>query len=227
LDGNVKRVFARVFGIEGFPGTRAVEQQMWAQARELMPASDGVAYTQALMDLGATVCTRGRPRCSDCPLRERCVARRDGRQREFPAPRPAKVRPQRLRFALLIECAGRVLLERRPGQGIWGGLLSLPELAAQNLTDAETEASRWLANHGLPDHVVEVMAPVIHGFTHFELHLVPLHITVVGSAAPLLAGEAPLHWQPLDDATEAALPAPVRKLLAQHDADRRTPRPLP
>ncbi|AOF81723.1 A/G-specific adenine glycosylase [Methyloversatilis sp. RAC08] len=227
LDGNVKRVFARVFGIEGFPGARAVEQQMWALARGLMPACNGAAYTQALMDLGATVCTRGRPRCADCPLRDRCVARRDTRQRELPAPRPAKVRPQRLRFALLIECAGRVLLERRPGQGIWGGLLSLPELAAQTLPDALVEAGRWLASHGLSDHAVEAMSPVVHGFTHFELHLVPLHVSMGNSAAPLLAAETALHWQPLDGATEAALPAPIRKLLAQRDACHRTPRGLP
>jgi len=227
LDGNVKRVFARVFGIEGFPGARAVEQQMWALARELMPACDGAAYTQALMDLGATLCSRSRPRCADCPLRACCVAQRDGRQRELPAPRPAKARPQRLRFALLIECAGRVLLERRPGHGIWGGLLSLPELAAQTLPDALAESGRWLANHGLPDSDVEAMTPVIHGFTHFELHLVPLHVDVESSATPLLAGETPLHWQVLDGAAEAALPAPVRKLLAQHDASRGAPRLLP
>jgi len=223
LDGNVKRVFARVFGIEGFTGTRAVEQRMWALARCLMPACDGAAYTQALMDLGATLCTRGRPRCAECPLRERCVAHRDGRQRQLPAPRPAKVRPQRLRFALLIECADHVLLERRPGQGIWGGLLSLPELTAQTPPDAQVEAGRWLASHGLPDCTAEAMAPVIHGFTHFELHLLPLHITVAGSAVPLLAGETSLHWQALGNVTEAALPAPVRKLLEPLDACRRAP----
>lgn len=227
LDGNVKRVFARVFGIEGYPGVRVVEQQMWVLARELMPTRDGAVYTQALMDLGATVCTRARPRCADCPLRARCVAQHAGRQRELPAPRPAKVRPQRLRFALLIECAGRVLLERRPGQGIWGGLLSLPELTAQTQPDALAEAGRWLTIHGLSDHAAEAMAPVVHGFTHFELHLVPLHVCIASSATPVLAAETALHWQPLDSATEAALPAPVRKLLAQHDAGRSTPRRLP
>jgi A/G-specific adenine glycosylase len=213
LDGNVKRVFARVFGIEGFPGTRVVEQQMWALAHALMPARDGAAYTQALMDLGATLCTRSRPRCVDCPLRDRCIAYRDGRQRELPAPRPAKERPQRLRFALLIESAGHVLLERRPGEGIWGGLLSLPELAAQTLPDALAEACRWRSAHGMPGGVAEAMPPVRHGFTHFELHLVPLHLQIDAPIQPLASGTS-LHWQPLSKVADAALPAPVRKLLS-------------
>lgn len=211
LDGNVKRVFARVFGIDGFPGTRAVEQRMWSLAQELMPAQDGAVYTQSLMDLGATVCTRGRPRCDACPVGDRCVARHAGRQRELPAPRPTRLRPQRLRFALLVTHHDQVLLERRPGQGIWGGLLSLPELVAQSLPDALAEAGRWLAAYGGQAAEAEPMAPLIHGFTHFELHLVPLRVRL---AAPLqFAGDTTLQWQTLADAHAAALPAPVRKLL--------------
>ncbi len=211
LDGNVKRVFARVFGIDGFPGARAVEQRMWALAQAQMPTRDAAVYTQALMDLGATVCTRSRPRCDACPVSGRCVARATGRQRELPAPRPARVRPQRLRFALLVESQGQVLLERRPGTGIWGGLLSLPELAAQTLPEAQIEAARWAAMHGLPPANAEPMAPVIHGFTHFELHLMPLKLHIDAPVTP--AGETTLHWQALTTAHDAALPAPVRSLL--------------
>ncbi|MFZ5454052.1 MAG: A/G-specific adenine glycosylase [Pseudomonadota bacterium] len=215
LDGNVKRVFARVFGIDGFPGTRAVEQRMWALAHALMPTHDGAVYTQALMDLGATVCTRNRPRCDACPVAARCEARLQGRQRELPAPRPAKLRPQRLRHALLVTTADAVLLERRPGHGIWGGLLSLPELAAQTLPEALSEAAHWLAAHGISGGAVQAMTPVIHGFTHFELHLVPLRIAVDARGA--FAAESSLHWQPRTDVTSAALPAPVRRLLEALD----------
>ncbi|MDY0057315.1 MAG: A/G-specific adenine glycosylase [Methyloversatilis sp.] len=215
LDGNVKRVFARVFAIDGFPGTRAVEQRMWALARALMPSRDGAVYTQALMDLGATLCTRNRPRCDDCPVAARCEARLQGRQRELPAPRPAKVRPQRLRHALLVTTPDAVLLERRPGHGIWGGLLSLPELAAQTLPDAQSEAAGWLAAHGIAGGAAQAMAPLIHGFTHFELHLVPLRIAVEQRST--FAAESSLYWQPRADATSAALPAPVRRLLEALD----------
>lgn len=217
LDGNVKRVFARVFGIDGFPGLRAVEQRMWALAGELMPAREGAVYTQALMDLGATVCTRSRPRCDACPVGDLCVARAGGRQRELPAPRPAKVRPQRLRFALLLVSRGQVLLERRPGHGIWGGLLSLPELTAQTPSDAAVEAAGWLATRGLTAGEPEAMAPVIHGFTHFELHLVPLRLRIPAPAP--VAGETGLQWLPLADAHNAALPAPVRRLLGRTDIE--------
>jgi A/G-specific adenine glycosylase len=211
LDGNVKRVFARVFGIDGFPGTRAVEQRMWALAHELMPDQDGAPYTQALMDLGATVCTRNRPRCDACPVAGRCVARAQGRQRELPAPRPARVRPLRLVHALLLRTPDAVLLERRPGQGIWGGLLSLPELAAQSEAEALAEAQRWLAVRGLAAHQVQVLPAVSHGFTHFELRLVPLHAHL--AMATPFAADSTLHWQPLGTLATAALPAPVRRLL--------------
>lgn len=213
LDGNVKRVFARVFGVEGYPGQRTVEQRMWSLAREQMPESDGATYTQALMDLGATICMRGQPRCAICPVSDRCIANRTSRQRELPTPRPPKVRPLRLRFAMLIVTREQVLLERRPGQGIWGGLLSLPELAAQTLPDAVREAADWTAAQGLACHDGEPLAPLVHGFTHFELHLVPLRLRL--DAPTALSGETPLHWLALDTVGGAALPAPVRKLLAR------------
>lgn len=217
LDGNVKRVFARVFGVEGFPGQRAIEQHMWSLAREQMPESNGATYTQALMDLGATVCTRGRPRCAVCPVSDRCIANRTARQGELPTPRPPKVRPLRLRFALLIITRDQVLLERRPGQGIWGGLLSLPELAAQTLPDAVREAADWAAARGLACGDGEPLAPLVHGFTHFELHLVPLRLRL--DSPTTLVGATSLHWLTLDTVGDAALPAPVRRLFARSDME--------
>lgn len=152
LDGNVKRVLCRVFGIEGFPGERAVEQRLWSLASSLLPAADdrpsddrraaiaqtdhsaeagGIeAYTQGLMDLGATVCLRARARCELCPMSERCEARRQGRVADLPTRRPARAVDVRFADMVLVRADTRVLLERRPPRGIWGGLWSLPEFRA-------------------------------------------------------------------------------------------------
>ncbi len=215
LDGNVKRVFARVFGIEGFPGLRAVEQRMWALAQERMPQQDAAIYTQALMDLGATVCTRNRPRCAACPVAADCVAHVQGRERELPAPRPARARPLRERHALLVLRPDAVLLERRPGHGIWGGLLSLPELAADTPAAAHDEALRWLQAHGLQSESLRPLPAVQHGFTHFQLHLYPIRADV--RAATPFAADTALDWQDRSTLAGAALPAPVRRLLESLD----------
>lgn len=131
LDGNVKRVLARVFGVEGFPGDKRIENEMWALAEALLPdaaePTDVTAYTQGLMDLGATLCVRGKPECGRCPFAGECVAQRSGRQRELPAARPKKAVPTRRTWMLVLRDGDAVLLQRRPPAGIWGGLWSLPE----------------------------------------------------------------------------------------------------
>ena len=128
LDGNVKRVLTRAFGVEGFPGNAAVEKQLWSLAETLMPAKHGDIYNQAQMDLGATLCTRSKPRCAACPLLEICVAHAANRQAELPHRKTRRELPQREVTLLILRSKNRVLLERRPPIGIWGGLLSLPEL---------------------------------------------------------------------------------------------------
>ena len=130
LDGNVKRVVARHAGIDGLPSDPAVERALWARAEALLPGRDIETYTQALMDLGATVCLRTRPRCDVCPVAADCVARRENRIAELPGRRAKKILPQRATTVLLLERHGEVLLERRPNVGIWAGLWSLPELVA-------------------------------------------------------------------------------------------------
>ena len=132
LDGNVKRVFARHFGVEGYPGATAVERRLWSIAERELPASGIEGYTQGLMDLGATLCVRVRPRCGDCPVAVTCVAKAQGRTAELPAPRPAKARPVRHATVVIVrDDRGALLLETRPPTGIWGGLVSLPEFDAE------------------------------------------------------------------------------------------------
>ena len=165
LDGNVKRVLARYFGIDGFPGEREVEQRLWALAEECTPAERVAHYTQAIMDLGATLCVRSRPLCAACPLTEHCVARIEGRQSVLPTPRPKKIRPQRsAHVVLMVRDDGAVLLEHRPPAGIWGGLWTLPQF------DERAAADAWIGQGGggvsLP--------PYSHSFTHFDLTLHPL-----------------------------------------------------
>ena len=204
LDGNVKRVLARCFGIEGFPGEAAIQRQLWTLAESLLPATAVEAYTQGLMDLGAGICTRSKPACGACPMHDLCVARRDGRQAELPKARPKKLRPRRQRSVLLLTDGERILLEQRPLAGIWGGLLSLPEVAAG-------DAERFAARHACQLLGAEPWPPLQHGFTHFELELQPLKCDVEVSAN--FAAEAGWHWLDYASVETAALPAPIRTLL--------------
>ncbi len=210
LDGNVKRVLARHRGIAGFPGAPKVEAKLWAAAEALLPPPGGTTrietYTQALMDLGAAVCTRTKPRCGDCPVADDCVARCEERITELPSPRPKKLLPQRALRLLVIERAGAILFEKRPGAGIWAGLWSLPEL------DVDTDiAAHCRARFGAQVELRSALPPIEHAFTHFRLTLHPQRIAA--RAWPRCAEAPGVVWLTRDDALAAALPAPVRKLL--------------
>ena len=211
LDGNVKRVLARHFAVAGFPGEKRVENRLWQLAEELLPARAVGNYTQALMDLGATLCTRTRPRCADCPLAQSCRALALARVRDFPAPRPARAVPTRATHMLLLVRSGEVLLEKRPPSGIWGGLWSLPEVG-----DAAGLRAHCRSNYGCSIAAPQPPAPLAHGFTHFKLDIRPL-LCRVEKLAP--AARAPGQvWLSLEDARGAAIPVPVRKLLERLSA---------
>jgi A/G-specific adenine glycosylase len=206
LDGNVKRVLARHEGIAGFPGDARVERHLWLRAEALLPEHDIAVYTQALMDLGATICLRAQPRCEACPVGEDCVARSEARIGELPAPRPKKVLPQRAIDVLLVLHHDAVLLERRPAAGIWAGLWSLPETAPGD------DPARVCRTRFGAEVVVGAALPVIErAFTHFRLSMTP-HPCVV-ARAPRRAEEPGSLWLPLADAGAAALPAPIKRLL--------------
>lgn len=205
LDGNVKRVLTRTFGIEGFPGEARVEKQLWSLAETLMPAKHGDIYNQAQMDLGATLCTRSKPRCDECPLLEICVAQATNRQAELPHRKARRELPQREVTLLILRRKNRVLLERRPSVGIWGGLLSLPELP--NALNAEYFAQH---HYGCQIDSVSPAPTGVHTFTHFRLHITPLICNVTTHTQAMESG---LEWHDLDDIKSVALPAPIKKLL--------------
>ncbi|MNV47419.1 A/G-specific adenine glycosylase [compost metagenome] len=209
LDGNVKRVLTRYHGIEGFPGLPAVEKVLWALADahvQHVPDARLADYTQAQMDLGATVCTRSRPACVICPLQEECVARREGRIDDLPTPKPAKALPEREATALLLrDGQGRVLLQKRPDTGIWAQLWTLPQ------ADSGSDLQDWFDAHvdgSLDD--ADALPVLEHTFSHYRLHLQVLVQRVHG-----LRQEHPgLRWVAAADLPSLGLPAPIRKLLA-------------
>lgn len=204
LDGNVKRVLARYHAVPGWPGETAVARQLWALAEQETPQRDVAAYTQAIMDLGATVCTRRRPDCGTCPLAGDCQAYVAERVDEFPGARPKRQKPQRRRaFAVLWNGAGEILLARRAPTGIWGGLWCLPEWPD------EVRCRDWLADYGATG--AETLAPIEHTFTHFHLQLVPLQAVI--RRPRQVADAASGHWYSLDEALGLGLPAPIRSLL--------------
>ncbi|HEU0229832.1 MAG TPA: A/G-specific adenine glycosylase [Burkholderiaceae bacterium] len=211
LDGNVKRVFTRYFGIEGDPGQRAIETSLWALAEDVVanapPDLDMPAYTQGLMDLGATLCTRARPGCDNCPLATDCYARRTARQGDFPNRKTRKARPERHCRMLVLESGGKILLERRPAPGIWGGLWCLPQYDEPG--DLTVALSRW----GLDKSQARPLEPIKHDFTHFRLHIEPwlAHTANAALAEPV----ATQNWVAAGDLDATALPAPVKKLLAR------------
>ena len=208
LDGNVKRVLARYHGVHGHPGTSAVEKQLWRHADAHIPATRVADYTQAIMDLGAAVCTRSSPGCATCPLAEACVARRDGLVAQLPSPKPTKVAPMHATVMLILRDAhGRVLLERRGPQGVWPGLWSLPE--ATDIDGAWRDARRHA-------HIgdAQALAPFVHVFSHYKLRVEPL-LFDGATAARGIADNPALRWCGTGELAALGLPAPVRKLLQQ------------
>jgi len=210
LDGNVKRVLARHFAIEGFPGDGKVAAQLWARAESLLPARGVARYTQALMDLGATVCTR-KPDCTRCPVNDSCAALAQDAVLKFPAARPRKTMPERETAMLLLMRGDEILLEKRPGTGIWGGLWSFPEVEPGVDVRAVCED-----RFGCKVDRIEPMEPFDHVFTHFRLHIQPM-LCHVGRQRPSVrsGGAKEALWVALEEAHRSAVPTPVRKLLKQ------------
>lgn len=210
LDGNVKRVLCRAFGIAGYPGERAVQARLWALAEELLPTRDLEPYTQGLMDFGATICTPRNPRCASCFFQHACIALREDRVATLPERKPRRSVPEQHALLLVLHHAGRVLLEKRPARGVWGALWSLPQWNGQG--DAlEQVAKDYARRHGKIAAIAH-MAALVHGFTHFRLVAGVLAIDLESRTARPAQPDAEV-WLALQDAASAALPAPIKRML--------------
>jgi A/G-specific adenine glycosylase len=209
LDGNAKRVLARAFGIDGDPASKSVLTALWGQAEVCTPSDDVAAYTQAIMDLGATVCTRTRPACTLCPMCTVCVAALEGRQAELPGKKLKRARPAREATLLIAERGGlgsaAVLVERRPNAGLWGGLWSPPQF------ESEQHALAWCLQEIGETTQWQPLPPIEHAFTHFDLRLHPLRVRCTARAS---VGEGDNRlWYQLDAPPRIGLPQPILKLF--------------
>jgi A/G-specific adenine glycosylase len=207
LDGNVKRVLSRYAAIDGWPGIKDVESQLWLLAEDLTPKKRVADYTQAIMDLGATLCTRSKPKCPECPIQSGCEAYAAGTQTNYPGKKPKKVTPVREIHLLIIENpAGEILLEQRPNSGIWGGLWSLPEAI-----DADA-ASHYLDNTLNAKGQIQAWPNIRHTFSHFHLDITPLHIKLKSDISTTMEPREML-WYKGHSNQQVGLAAPVKKLL--------------
>ena len=207
LDGNVKRVLARFHGIEGWPGLKHVEARLWKHAAAHTPPERTDHYTQAIMDLGATLCTRSRPACARCPIAVDCIAHREDRCAEFPASKPKRALPLRSTQMLLLHHADAILLMKRPPSGIWGGLWSLPECPAQS------DIRQWCREQLHYEVTEEIRWTTLrHTFSHFHLDIQPVLARVAGSGAVM--DDAGSVWYNLDAPPPGGLAAPVQQLLS-------------
>ena len=211
LDGNVKRVLARCHTIDGWTGNTKIQQHLWTLAEKLTPEHDVGAYNQAMMDLGATVCTRSKPRCDDCPVSHCCKANQDSVQQYFPVPKPKKQLPVRQRhMAIITNSEGAVLLQQRPPSGIWGGLWCFPSFENQ------TALMEWLEGRGWIFSLRNPWGKVRHSFTHFHLDIQPVPIQV--HTMSLVVEESSELWYK-SGSLPVGLPAPVSRLLEKNSSN--------
>lgn len=220
LDGNVKRVLARCYAVEGWPGQKAVENQLWALSEQVTPQQDVASFNQAMMDLGALVCTRSKPKCSLCPLAKGCVAYAQENWAAYPGKKPKQTLPEKEGYLLLLvdrmstEQTGeatvateqaQVWLEQRPPSGLWGGLFCFPQFSTCD------EAQQWLAQRGL--RVQRQLGAFRHTFSHFHLDIIPLLVFADQTQVCMDAG--PGLWYKLAQPQTVGLAAPVERLLRQ------------
>ncbi|WP_092383442.1 A/G-specific adenine glycosylase [Halopseudomonas salegens] len=211
LDGNVKRVLARYHAISGWTGSTSVQKQLWTLAERYTPEDRVADYTQAMMDLGATLCSRSKPACLMCPLRSGCEARALGTPTAFPEPKPRKQLPVRTcLMPFLRNPDGNIWLQRRPDSGLWGGLWCPPQFSD------DAELADWLQEQGLRVSQQQSMTPLRHTFSHFHLDIRPLLIDVTEATGVAEPGQV---WYNLRQPTPLGLAAPVKKLLQRVPQD--------
>jgi len=219
LDGNVKRVLCRYFAVSGPPNDKTVEATLWALSEQLLPTKDIHHYSQAIMDLGATLCTRADPRCHKCPVTAGCAAFKLNRVEDFPEKqKKAALTFKETRLALFFDPKQRlVLLEQRPPKGIWGGLWSFPECEGSRGVHIKSWAKKQYALAVLE---IEKWPAFKHTFTHFQLRIEPVLCVVdavngMGKASYKTSLEANRAWISLKKPLALGLPAPIKRLVTQ------------
>lgn len=214
LDGNVKRVLTRVHGITEWPGEKRIHDQLWLIAEKLAPQTRTADYSQAMMDLGATICVRGKPACERCPLKKDCLAHKLGIEKTLPASKPRKKIPVRSTTLLVLINNDSVLLEKRPPTGVWSGLWSLPEI---NETLSLPDLKKFCRKHfNLEIKAANPATSFRHTFSHYHLDITPIMITTK-KATPRIMEDQQQIWYNLHQPATIGLPAPIKKLISEID----------
>lgn len=206
LDGNVKRVLARCFAIDGWPGESRVLKKLWALTEKFTPTKNTHQYNQAMMDLGSMICTRTKPKCTQCPLEKECIAHKHATELLFPGKKPKKTKPIKQTYCLMLQnSCGELLLEKRPSQGIWGGLWSFPELL-----DLHNLREHCLQEFACELIDIEKWSLLVHQFTHYELQITPLLLTVIEKD---LMTTKPRLWYNPEHTPPGGIASPINTLL--------------
>ncbi|WP_368876479.1 A/G-specific adenine glycosylase, partial [Proteus mirabilis] len=207
LDGNVKRVLARCYAVEGWPGKKEVENKLWEISEQVTPTKGVEYFNQAMMDLGAMVCTRTKPKCELCPLNTGCIAYAHHSWADYPGKKPKKAIPEKTTYFLILQYDNLVWLDKRPPAGIWGGLFAFPQFETKMLLE------QWLTEHGLENNKTEQLISFRHTFSHFHLDIVPICVKL-STFTSLMEAQQGL-WYNLQTPASVGLAAPVENLLRQ------------
>jgi len=215
LDGNVKRVLTRFYAIEGWPGKKQVEQLLWQHAERLTPKKKTAQYTQAIMDLGATICKRSKPECTTCPLHVHCLAHKTDTVSHYPFAKPKKNIPVRSTIMLLLrDSDNKVFLQQRPPAGIWGGLWSLPEADCKPVSRSVSQWSQQQLSLQIDNIVFE--KSLRHTFSHFHLDITPVYASVIANTSSVME-QTESVWYNTCEPDARGFAAPVKKLLDTHN----------
>ncbi len=207
LDGNVKRTLARSFAVSGWPGKKSVENKLWQLAEEHTPSQDVDKYNQAMMDMGAMVCTRSKPKCLLCPVQNLCKANQQGNPLDYPGKKPKKDKPVKETWFMMFYCDNQVWLEQRPQTGIWGGLFCFPQ-------NADAHIQQQLDKRGIAEENIletKTLPAFRHTFSHYHLDITPLLIKL--SKQPNIIMDSQALWYDLAQPAQIGLAAPVKQLL--------------
>ena len=207
LDGNVKRVLARCYAIDGWPGKKEVEKRLWEISEAVTPAKGVERFNQAMMDLGAMVCTRSKPKCELCPVNNLCVAYANHTWAQYPGKKPKQTLPERTGYMLLMQHGDEVFLAQRPPSGLWGGLYCFPQF------EDEASLRAWLEQRGIAADTLTQLNAFRHTFSHFHLDIVPMWLPVSSFTSCMDEGTA--LWYNLAQPPSVGLAAPVERLLQQ------------